>query len=91
MPWFFKNDIPSSSEYSLIYTSLLIPACNMSLLHSLQGDSVKYNVAPFADCVEAASFKIALASACRTYQCVLPSASSQQFSKPLSVSYKFTA
>src|SRR5690554_1409676 len=43
---------------------------------------VKYNVAPFALLVDFATFKIALASACNTYQCVAPSSFSQQLSNP---------
>ena len=40
-----------------------MPACRTNLLHSLHGESVRYKVAPFADCVELANFKIAFASA----------------------------
>src|SRR5690554_3974654 len=43
---------------------------------------VKYNVAPFALLVDLAHFKIALASACNTYQWVFSFSSSQQLSNP---------
>ena len=39
-----------------------------------------YKVAPLQDCDEAATFKIALASACKTSHLVIPSSSSQQLS-----------
>jgi hypothetical protein len=41
-----------------------------------------YKVAPSEDCVEAATFKIAFASACNTYALVFPEQSSQTFSNP---------
>ncbi len=62
-----------------------IPACSMSLQHSLHGESVMYNVDPLASLADRAIFKMALASACKTYQCVSPLASSHGLGKPLGV------
>src|SRR6187549_2776365 len=63
-------------------TTRLIPACKTSLLHSLQGERVRYKVASFALWVDFATFRIAFASACKTYHCVFPVSSSQQFGNP---------
>lgn len=63
IPALAKNSNPEESLYGSIYTTLLIPDCKTSLLHSLQGESVIYKVDPEAFCVDLATFIIALASA----------------------------
>ena len=62
-PTDLRNSTPESSLYNLLKTTLDIPDCKISLLHSLQGESVKYNVAPLELFVDLETFNIALASA----------------------------
>lgn len=85
MPASLRNNMPVGSLYSCKYTNRLMPACRTSLQHSLQGESVIYKVAPAALFAVRATFIIALASACNTYQCVSPALSSHSFEKPLGV------
>ncbi len=59
-----------------------MPACTMSLLHSMHGLVVTYRVLPSLELLLRATLVIALASACNTYGNVSPWASSQRFSKP---------
>lgn len=84
-PPFSKNASPLSSLYGCKYTNRAIPACRISLEQSLQGECVRYNVAPAALLVERATFIIAFASACRTYQRVNPFSSSQSLGNPVGV------
>ena len=63
----------------------------MSFAHSRHGDIVRYSVAPEALLFDRASFVMAFASACNTYQCVSPTSSSQGFGKPEGVPLKPSA
>lgn len=85
MPAFFKRLIPSSSRYFSPYTTLFIPAWIISFEHSIQGEAVTYNVAFSLLLLLLASFVMAFASACSTYDFVTLFSSSHWFSKPLGV------
>ena len=63
---FNSNNIPASSVYVSLKRTLVIPACIISLAHSMQGERVLYNVAPSELTVPFANLHNALASACIT-------------------------